>query len=118
MATLKLALGVAVFAGLILIAFRVLPPFFSNYELEDAIKTESVQAMYSTRSEDDIRDTIIKQARNYDIALTPKQVKVSRVGGFGAGSLNIEAEYSVPLDLPGYSTTLEFHPSSKNKGVF
>jgi hypothetical protein len=118
MGTLKLVFGFAIFGALALVGFRVLPPFFSNYELEDAIKTESVQAMYSTRSEDDIRETIIKQARNYDIALTPKQVKVSRVGGFGAGSLNIEAEYSVPLDLPGYSTTLDFHPSSKNKGVF
>jgi hypothetical protein len=118
MGTLKLVLGFAIFGALALIGLRVLPPFFSNYELEDAIKTESVQAMYSTRSEDDIRETIIKQARNYDIALTPKQVHVTRVGGFGAGSLNIEAEYSVPLDLPGYTTTLDFHPSSKNKGVF
>jgi hypothetical protein len=118
MATLKLVFGVAVFAMLALVGIKLIPPYFSNYELEDAIKTESVQATYSTRSEDDIRDAVIKQARNYDIALTPKQVKVTRVGGFGNGSLNIEAEYSVPVDLPGYSTTLEFHPSSKNKGVY
>lgn len=118
MATLKLIFGFAVFAALALVGLKVIPPYFSNYELEDAIKTESVQATYSTRSEDDIREAIIKQARNYDIMLTPKQVKVTRVGGFGNGSLNIEAEYSVPLDLPGYSTTLEFHPSSKNKGVY
>ncbi len=118
MATLKLVFGFAVFGVLALVGLKVIPPYFSNYELEDAIKTESVQATYSTRSEEDIRDTIIKQARNYDIALTPKQVKVTRVGGFGSGSLNIEAEYSVPLELPGYSTTLEFHPSTKNKGVY
>jgi hypothetical protein len=118
MATLKLVLGFAVFGVLALVGLKVIPPYFSNYELEDAIKTESVQATYSTRSEDDIRDAIIKQARSYDIALTPKQVKVTRVGGFGQGSLNIEANYSVPLELPGYSTTLEFHPSTKNKGVY
>lgn len=118
MATLKLVLGFAVFAALALVGLKVIPPYFANYELEDAIKTESVQATYSTRTEDDIRDAVIKQARNYDIALTPKQVKVTRVGGFGNGSLNIEAEYSVPVDLPGYSTTLDFHPSTKNKGVY
>ena len=77
-----------------------------------------MQATYSTRSEEDIRDAIIKHAHDYDIALTPKQVQVSRVGGLGNGTLNIEADYSVPLDLPGYSTTLEFHASSKNKGVY
>jgi hypothetical protein len=118
MATLKLVFGVAIFGLVGLVCFKLIPPYFANYELEDAIKTESVQATYSTRTEEDIREAVIKQARNYDIALTPKQVKVTRVGGFGNGSLNIEAEYSVPVDLPLYSTTLDFHPSSKNKGVY
>ena len=118
MGSLKLAFGVAVFAALVFVGIKIIPPFFSNYELEDSIKTEALQATYSTRTEDDIRASIIKQARNYDIMLTPKQVQVTRAGGFGNGVLNIEADYSVPIDLPGYSTTLEFHPSSKNKGVF
>jgi hypothetical protein len=118
MGTLKLVFGFAIFAGLALIGLKVVPPFFSNYELEDAIKTEATQSTYSTRSEEDVRDSIIKQARSYDIALTPKQVHVSRVGGFGAGTLAIDAEYSVPVELPGFSTSLDFHPSSKNKGVY
>jgi hypothetical protein len=118
MGTLKLILGVAVFLALALVGIKVIPPFFSNYELEDAIKTEALQSTYTTRTEDDVREAIIKQARSYDIALTPKQVHVSRVGGFGTGSLTIEADYSVPVELPGYSTTLEFHLSSKNKGVY
>ena len=104
--------------GVGLAGIKIIPPFFSNYELEDSIKTEALQATYSTRTEEDIRAAIIKQARNYDIMLTPKQVQVTRAGSFGNGVLNIEADYSVPIDLPGYSTTLEFHPSSKNKGVF
>jgi len=118
MGTLKLALGVAVFAALVVAGIKIVPPFFANYELEDSIKSEALQATYSTRTEEDIREAIIKQARNYDIPLTPKQVQVSRSGSFGTGVLNIEADYSVQIDLPGYSTTLEFHPSSKNKGVF
>ena len=118
MATLKLIFGVAIFGVLALVGIKIIPPFFSNYELEDDIKTEALQSTYSTRSEEDIRDAIIKHARNYDIALTPKQVHISRVGGFGTGTLAIDAEYSVPVELPGYSTTLEFHPSSKNKGVY
>jgi hypothetical protein len=118
MATLKLVFGVAIFGALILFGIKIIPPFFSNYELEDSMKTEALQSTYSTRTEEDIRATIIKQAHNYDIALTPQQVHISRIGNFGAGSLTIEAEYSVPVELPGYSTTLDFHPSSKNKGVF
>lgn len=115
---MKLVFGFVVFAIVALVCFKLIPPFFANYELEDAIKTEATQSTYSTRSEDDIRQAIIKEARNYDIALTPKQVHVARIGGFGTGTLAIDAEYSVPVDLPGYSTTLEFHPSTQNKGVY
>jgi hypothetical protein len=118
MATLKLVFGVAIFGFLILAGIKIVPPYFANYELEDAIKTEATQATYSTRTEDDIRESIIKQARGYDIPLTPKQVHVSRTGGYGTGTLAIDAEYSVPVDLPLYSTILQFHPSSKNKGVY
>jgi hypothetical protein len=118
MATLKLIFGVAIIAAMVMVGYKIIPPYFSNYELEDAIKTEALQATYSTRSEEDVRDAVIKQARNYDIALTPKQVHISRLGGFGTGTLAIDADYSVPIDLPGYSTTIEFHPSSKNKGIY
>jgi len=118
MATLKLIFVIALFGLVGLVCFKLIPPYFSNYEFEDSIKTESIQATYTSRSEDDIRDAVVKEARNYDIPLTAKQVKVSRVGGLGTGSLNIEADYSVPIDLPGYSTTLEFHPSTKNKGIY
>jgi hypothetical protein len=118
MATLKLLLAFVLFLGVGLVGIKVIPPFFANYELEDAIKTEATQSTYTTRTEDDIRETVIKEARSYDIPLTPKQVKVQRVGGFGAGTLAIEADYTVPIELPGYSTSIEFHPSSKNKGVY
>jgi len=118
MATLKLCFGIGVLAAIILLAIRVIPPFFSNYQFEDSIKTEALQSTYTTRTEDAIRDSVIKHARDYDIELTPEQVHVSRTGGFGSGSLIIEADYTVPLDLPGYSTTLNFHASSKNRGVF
>ena len=118
MGTLKLIFGVAIFGLIGLVGIKVIPPYFSNYEFEDSIKTEALQATYSTRTEDDVREAIIKHARNYDIALTPKQVHITRLGGYGTGTLNIEADYTVDIDLPGYSTSIEFHPSSKNKGIY
>lgn len=118
MATLKLVLGFGVFVAMILAGIKVVPPCFSNYEFEDALKEEALQSTYTSRSEEDIRKAVIKHAHEYDIALTPQQIKVSRTGGFGTGTLTIEAEYSVPIDLPGYSTTFNFHPSSSNKGIY
>lgn len=118
MGTLKLLLGVGVMVAVAFLGLKFLPVYFSNYEFEDFIKEEALHSTYSTRSEDDIRDAVIKHAHDYDIDLAPKQVKVSRTGVSGNGSLTIEANYSVPVNLPGYSMTLDFHPSSNNKGVF
>jgi hypothetical protein len=118
MGTFKLILGVGVIVLVAFLGIKVIPAYFSNYEFEDFIKEEALHSTYSTRSEDDIRDAVIKHARDFDIDLTAKQVHVSRTGSNGNGSLTIEADYTVPIDLPGYSTMVEFHPSSKNKGVF
>lgn len=118
MATLKLILGVGAIVIVAFLGVKTIPAFFSNYQFEDFIKEEALHSTYSTRSEDDIRDAVIKHARDLDISLTPAQVHVSRTGMYGNGSLTIEAQYSVLIELPGYSTTVEFHPSSKNKGVF
>ncbi|MGA3196626.1 MAG: hypothetical protein ABSD39_16635 [Terriglobales bacterium] len=115
---MKLVLGFGVFIAMILAGIKVIPPYFANYEFEDTLKQEALQSTYSSRSEEDIRKAVMKHAHEYDIPITPQQVKVSRIGGFGTGTLNIEAEYSVPVDLPGYSTSLSFHPSSSNKGIY
>ncbi len=111
-------LGVGMMVVVAIVCIKLIPPYFSNYEFEDFLKNEALQSTYGNRSEDDIRDSVIKHAREYDIQLTTRQVRVSRSGISGTGSLSIEAEYSVPVSLPGYSTTLEFHPSTKNKGIY
>ncbi|MGA9526849.1 MAG: hypothetical protein WBS24_01905 [Terriglobales bacterium] len=118
MGTLRLVLGFGVMALMVMVGIKLIPPFFSNYEFEDTIKSEALRSTYSTRSEDDIRDAVLRDARAYDIVLSPKEIHITRSGGFGTGTLAIEADYSVPLELPGFSTTLEFHPSSVNRGVF
>jgi hypothetical protein len=118
MATLKLIFGLGLILVVALVGVKVLPVYFSNYQFEDFIKEEALHSTYTTRTEDDIRDGVIKHARDFDINLTPKQVHVSRTGTSGTGTMTIEADYSATIELPGYSTTIDFHPSTKNKGVF
>ena len=60
MATLKLIFGMALLALVGLVCLKLIPPYFANYEFEDAIKNEALQSTYSSRSEDDIREAVIK----------------------------------------------------------
>jgi hypothetical protein len=118
MGSIKAIVGVVLMVLVGIVCYALIPPYFSNYQFEDFIKNEAMQSTYGTRTEEDIRDSVIKHARDYDIQLTSKQVRVTRTGSSGTGTLTIEAQYSIPVSLPGYSTTLEFHPSSSNKGVY
>ncbi len=118
MDTLKLVLTFGVLIAFGVVGIKIIPPCYSNYEFEDAIKNDALQATYTARSPEEIRAAVIKHAQEYDIALTPQQVHVTRSGGFGTGVLEIDAQYTVPLEFPGYTTSIDFHPSTSNKGVF
>jgi hypothetical protein len=118
MDTLKLVLTLGVLVALGIVGIKVIPPCYANYQFEDDIKNDALQATYTSRSPDEIRATVIKHALQYDITLTPQQVHVTRTGGMGTGMLQIDAQYTVPLEFPGYTTSIEFHPSTSNKGVF
>jgi len=82
------------------------------------VRVENAMPFRSSAPRYGIRESVVKHAREYAIQLTGRQVHVSRTGNSGTGTLTIEAEYSIPVSLPGYSTTLEFHPSSSNKGLY
>jgi hypothetical protein len=118
MDSLKLILTFGVLAAVALVGLKVIPPCYSNYQFEDTLKNDVLQATYSNRSVDDLRTLVIKHAQENDIQLTPQQVHITRTGGFGTGVLEIDAQYSVPIELPGYSTSIDFHPSTSNKGVY
>jgi hypothetical protein len=118
MGTVKMILGLGLIAALIVAGIAIIPPFFANYQFEDVLKNEALAATYSSRPEEEIKTSVLKKAKDLDIPLTEKQLKVVRTGTYGTGTLTISADYTVPVNLPGYETSLEFHPSSTNKGTY
>ncbi len=118
MGTIKLVLGIAVIVALVVAGAAIVPPYFDNYQFEDAINTEALAATYSSKSDEDIRGIVYKKAKEMDIPVTPEQIKVHRVGSQGTGTLAIEADYTVHVDLPGYPLDLNFHAATKNKGIY
>jgi Domain of unknown function (DUF4845) len=118
MNTIKLLVGIGVILAVILIGIQVLPPYMNNYQFQDALNNEALAATYTTKSEDEIREIAYKSAKENDIPIKPEQIKVVRSGGMGTGTLVIEADYTVHVDLPVYPLDLNFKASSRNKGVY
>jgi hypothetical protein len=112
MKTIRSLLGLVIFVAVIYFGYLLFPPIFANYQLADAMESTAriTSVAYPPKTEEDIREIIMKEVRNLDIPLTPEQVKVQRTQ-----EITIWADYTVHIDNPVHPIDLEFHPASKNK---
>jgi hypothetical protein len=113
--TLKLLVALGVIAVGIYVGFQLVPPFFANYQFQDAIQNEAVLQSYSNKSEDEIRSTIYKKAQELEIPISQDQINVQRMGG--GGSLAISVTYTVHVALPYYPLDIQFRPASKSAPI-
>jgi hypothetical protein len=117
MGTIKALIGVVIIAGAFYAISQVAPPELSNYSFTDDLKDIAMMGGANPHTTDqELLNQVIKKAAEHNIELTPEQVTVQRVGSPGAAAVYVAADYSVPVNLPGYSFTLHFTPSSGNKG--
>jgi len=108
---MRLFIGILFVVVAIFVGVALVPPYWANYQFEDAIKTEALMATNSTKTEDAIRDSVYKRAQDFGVPLEKEKIKVTHLGANGSG-------YSVTVNIPGYPIVLHFDPMTTNKGVF
>ena len=114
MKRVKALLGLALVVAGFYLAWTLLPPWFANYQLQDAFENEARLDSYNPYKTDaDIKNSLVKAARDLDIPLKAEDVQVSRDGP----NLVISASYTVHVDLPGYPFDWNFHVTTKNKRI-
>ncbi|MGH9531087.1 MAG: DUF4845 domain-containing protein [Terriglobales bacterium] len=114
MKTLKALVSVGIVVAMVYVAFRLVPPYFNNYQFQDALESEARLASYGQKSEQEIRDIIAKKATEFSIPLTADQINVQRSGN----EVQISAKYTIHVDLPGYPLDLKFEPGTKSKRAY
>jgi hypothetical protein len=114
--------GALTFSGILLLvvvvailfcAFKLLPPFIDNYQLEDSMKNIARNATYNRMTEDDIRKEVMTQVRILGIPIEPSTLKVDRAGP----TVNISVQYTVRVDLLARQVDLQFAPSAGNRNI-
>ena len=118
MGSIKMFLGVFVIVAGVYVAAKIAPPYFENFQFQDAVKDEATHDSYAPKSEDDIRASIFKKAQEYDIPITEDAIQVQRQGNNFNGTIIIHAAYVVHVEMPLYPVDLHFDASTENKGVF
>jgi len=118
---IKIILSCALFALAAGTGWQIAASELANYELQDELK--DLASLNSARiglaapsSDDDLREAVIGKARAHDIELEPGQVDVERSGTAEVPVVYLAVHYRARVVLPGYSFTLYFAPTSRNKG--
>ena len=98
-------------AGVLLM--KLLPVYFSNYQLKDTLRQEALQATVHRWPRDMIVTRIVEKASALDLHITRDQVQVE----VSYKRVSIDVHYTVPVDLKVYTFQLHFSPSSVNRGL-
>lgn len=96
-------------------AFKIIPPYFANYQFQDSIETESRFALtgYPKRNQDDIQDEVYKKAQDLGLPVTRDDIHVDMTGT----TCDISLDYSVPIDLMVYQFVVPFHDHADNHTI-
>ena len=113
MKQIKSLVGIAVVVIAFYVAFKLMPPYYNQIQFQDAIEQEARSASYNMRSEDDLRNVIMRKARENDIPILPEQIKVQKI----VNDVTVSVDYTVHIDMPMYPLDLKFHAGTKNKGI-
>ena len=110
----KNVLVIAVIVLLIYAAVKIVPPYFSDYQLSDKMQEQARFAVVNRFSEEQIRENLFKTIQELDIPAKREDIKIVANNAIVKISLN----YTVPVDLFFYHLDLNFSPSSENKALF
>ena len=109
--------AVLVIAGIALAfysAVKIVPAYFSDYQLSDKMQEQARFAVVNRYSEEQIREILFKTVQELEIPAKREDIKIVATNAVVKISLN----YTVPVDLFFYHLDLNFSPSSENKALF
>jgi hypothetical protein len=116
MGTLKALGGFLAIILVVVACFEVAPPLMANYSFQDDLRNVALMdGANFQKTDDDIRNDVLRKAKEQNLPIDGKQVTVQRISTPGMSSVYVAADYSVTVSLPGYSFDMHFNPSSGNK---
>ena len=113
MAKIKGLIAIAVVVAAFYVAWNMIPPYFNNYQFQDALDDIARKNSYTTATDDDIKKMVVTKADTEDIKLREDQVTVTRKGD----ALGISVKYQIHVDMVVHPVDLNFTANSLNKRI-
>ncbi len=111
--TLKAILSLAFIAAVIYSAFKIIPVYVDNYQLQDYIQTQTPFWLTQHATEDTVRKNILAKAQDLDLPLAEEDVTIVD----NPNKVSVSLDVHVPVDLKVYTLQLHFTDSSENRSI-
>jgi len=95
--------GIAIIAVSIYLGIKVIPVLIDGYAFRDYLKEEARFAALRNK-DDEVRERVLRKAREMELPVKPAQVSVSRAGTF----FEIKVKYDVPIETPVYTYDMAY----------
>jgi hypothetical protein len=102
-----------VLAAMAFAAFKIVPAYFANYQLQDSMTTEARFAMVNRKAPNDVQDDIWKKVQELGIPAKKTDIVVTS----DQNLVQINVSYSVPVNLLVYEYNISFRDTADNKAI-
>lgn len=104
----------AILLMILFVCFKIVPPYYANYEFEDWLKTQVPFFMVNHTTDDALVGSIIKELKNDGVTVTKDNIKIVQNNSQG---INVEINYDVNCDLIFYDQKLHFSPQMNSQAL-
>ena len=113
-ARIRALLWTAILVAFVFVSYKLIPPYFANYQLEDWLKTQIPFFMVNHTTDDALYASIIKEMHSEGIEVTKDNIKIVQNNSQG---INVQISYDVKLDFMVYQATLHFTPQMNSQAL-
>jgi|SRR5579863_5707077 len=94
--------------------WKLVPPFFANYQLQDWLRVHSTFYVVKPVSDDVIKADLETEFQNLGIPATKENIKIT---ANNARAVIIQVDYTVTVDLLVYQAHLHFTPTGDGESL-
>ncbi|MFZ0819006.1 MAG: hypothetical protein WAM91_02985 [Candidatus Acidiferrales bacterium] len=110
---LRVVIVTALLVAFAYTSYKIIPPYFANYQLEDDIHQEALFSI-GKFNDDTIRDHVFREMQAHGIDATKDSIHIQQNDARG---LKLSVDYTTTVDLLVYTLHLRFTPSSNNQSL-
>lgn len=107
----RVAAGIVVLAGLLILIAVFAPIYLHNMELQSFVADIAARPDTASKSDDLLRTWVLDRAHDLQLPVRSDNVKIQHA----PQGMRIDVRYFVRVDLPGYTVDLHFYPGAGSR---